>query len=107
VGRGASLLLSVPPDRRGRVHESDERSLRGSKALLDARFGRDRARGATATASHVRGGDDHFSPARVLDGDRDTYWSTDDDATPPQLVLDLARPVTIRDSVDAVRMRLF
>jgi alpha-L-fucosidase len=94
VGRGASLLLNVPPDRRGRIHEKDERSLRGFKALLDATFEEDLARGATATASDVRGGDDRFSPTHVLDGDRDTYWSTDDGLTTPELVLDLRRPVT-------------
>jgi alpha-L-fucosidase len=45
VGRGASLLLNVPPDRRGRVHESDEQSLRGFRKLLDATFGTDLAGG--------------------------------------------------------------
>ena len=40
VGRGASFLLNLPPDRRGRIHENDERSLRGFKRLLDATFGR-------------------------------------------------------------------
>jgi len=94
VGRGASLLLNVPPDRRGRVHESDERSLRGFKALLDATFAEDLAQGAAAEASNVRGGDERFGPARVLDGDRDTYWSADDGVTTPELVLDLGRPVT-------------
>jgi alpha-L-fucosidase len=94
VGRGASLLLNVPPDRRGRIHEDDERSLRGFKALLDATFDEDLARGAAATASNVRGEDDRFSPAHVLDGDRNTYWSTDDDVTTPELVLDVGRPVT-------------
>jgi alpha-L-fucosidase len=94
VGRGASLLLNVPPDRRGRIHESDEAALVGFKALLDATFDEDLAQGATATASNVRGGDDLYSAAHVLDGDRDTYWSTDDGVTTPELALDLGRPVT-------------
>ena len=38
VGRGASLLLNLPPDRRGRIHENDVRSLREFRRLLDATF---------------------------------------------------------------------
>ena len=94
MGRGASLLLNLPPDRRGRIHENDARSLRGFRALLDATFTEDLAQGATARASSVRGGDERYAPLRVLDGDRDTYWSTDDGVTTPELVLDLGRPVT-------------
>ena len=78
VGRGASFLLNLPPDRRGRIHETDEASLRGFRQLLDATFAHDLARGATASASNVRGGDARFAAANVLDGKRDTYWATDD-----------------------------
>jgi alpha-L-fucosidase len=94
VGRGASLLLNLPPDRRGLVHESDERSLRGFRRLLDATFGIDLARGARAGASNVRGADPRFAAANVLDGRRDTYWATDDAVTTAELVLDLGRAVT-------------
>jgi alpha-L-fucosidase len=101
VGRGASFLLNIPPDRRGRIHEGDERSLRGFRSLLDATFGTDLAQGARASASSVRGGDARFAPANVLDGNRDTYWSTNDAVTTPELVLDLGRPVTF----DVVSLR--
>jgi alpha-L-fucosidase len=94
VGRGASFLLNLPPDRRGRIHENDERSLRGFRALLDATFAENLAEGATPSASNVRGDAKRFSPAQVLDGDRDTYWSTDDGVTTPDLVLELAGTVT-------------
>jgi alpha-L-fucosidase len=94
VGRGASFLLNLPPDRRGRIHESDERSLRGFRRLVDATFSVDLARGARARASSVRGGDARFAAANVLDGKRDTYWATDDAVTTPELVLDLDRAVT-------------
>ncbi len=95
MGRGASFLLNLPPDRRGRVHETDERSLRGFRELLDATFGTDLARGARASASNVRGADSRFAAANVLDGRRDTYWATDDEGvTTPELVLDLGRAVT-------------
>jgi alpha-L-fucosidase len=101
VGRGASFLLNLPPDRRGRIHENDERSLRGFRQRLDATFGTDLAQGARASASSVRGGDSRFAAAHVLDGKRDTYWATDDTVTTPELVLDLDRTVTF----DVVSLR--
>ena len=55
VGRGASFLLNLPPDRRGRIHENDERSLRGFRQLLDATFTTDLARGARATRQQRAG----------------------------------------------------
>jgi len=39
VGRGANLLLNVPPDRRGIINENDSMALIGFKALKDESFG--------------------------------------------------------------------
>jgi alpha-L-fucosidase len=38
VGRGANLLLNVPPDRRGLINENDSASLTGFKQLRDQSF---------------------------------------------------------------------
>lgn len=43
VGRGANLLLNVPPDRRGLIHENDVAALKGLKQRLDVLYGRDLA----------------------------------------------------------------
>ncbi len=40
VGRGANLILNVPPDRRGQVHANDVKSLQGFGKLLAETFGR-------------------------------------------------------------------
>lgn len=103
IGRGASWLLNVPPDRRGRIHEHDIRSLRALRRTLDATFDRDLAAGARASASAVRanGADPRFAAANVLDGRRDTYWATDDPVTTPQLTLDFGRSITF----NVVRLR--
>jgi len=94
VGRGASLLLNIPPDRRGQIHDSDVKSLREFRRLLDATFAKDLAQGAKATADNVRGKDARFAAGNVLDGKRDTYWATDDGVTAPELILALGKPVT-------------
>ena len=95
VGRGANLILNIPPDRRGRIHENDVKSLREWRRLLDATFAKDLAQGAMATASNTRGNDERFAAANVIDGKPETYWSTDDGVTTPELVLDLGKPVTL------------
>jgi len=41
VGRGANLLLNLPVDRRGLVHENDAARLLELRALLDATYGED------------------------------------------------------------------
>jgi alpha-L-fucosidase len=101
VGRGAALLLNLPPDRSGQINTNDVASLRGFRRILDDTFAHDLARAAKITASNVRGDDKHFSPENVLDGKGDTYWSTDDSITNAQVVLDLGKPATF----NVVRLR--
>jgi alpha-L-fucosidase len=79
VGRGASLLLNVPPDRRGRIHETDAASLLAFGALLRDTFATNLAADAQRSASNTRSNAQRFSPENTTDGDRDTYWTTDDD----------------------------
>jgi alpha-L-fucosidase len=92
VGRGASLLLNLPPDRRGLFHENDIRSLQGFRSRLDAIFGRDLARGASVSASSERGGSARFAARNLVDGDPDTYWAADDGAA-AEAVLAFPNPV--------------
>ncbi|MDD4869299.1 MAG: alpha-L-fucosidase [Kiritimatiellae bacterium] len=95
VGRGANLILNVPPDRRGLVHEIDAKALREWKRIIDATFAIDLAKGAIATASNTRGKDKQFSPGNLTDNRKDTYWATDDNITTPELILDLGKKVTL------------
>jgi len=94
VGRGACLNLNIPPDRRGRIHENDVRSLSEFRRILDATFARNLAKDAKLSASNVRGGLRQFGPANLLDSNRATYWTTDDQVTTPELVLEFAHPIT-------------
>jgi len=49
VGRGATLLLNVPPDRRGLIHENDSVSLMGFKKLRTHNFRNNLSVNAIAT----------------------------------------------------------
>ena len=87
VGRGTNLNLNVPPDRRGRIADQDVKILKSWGDAMRATFATDLARGAVARASHLRG--PGFEAARVLDGNRETYWSTPDGVKTASLTLDL------------------
>ncbi len=46
TGRSANLLLNVPPDRRGQIHDTDVAALKGFAALRAAIYDHDLAKGA-------------------------------------------------------------
>jgi alpha-L-fucosidase len=96
VGRGANLLLNLPPDRRGRIHENDVEALNGWKKLLDDAFANNLAAGAKATADSWRGKSGAYAPDRAIDGDPETFWATDDGITSGALEIDLGSPRTLR-----------
>jgi alpha-L-fucosidase len=89
VGRGCSLLLNLPPDRRGLIHENDVASLNGLRHYLDCTFKMDLAAGAEVTASNTRGGDNRYSATNVISGDSKSYWATDDKVTTGSIEIEL------------------
>ncbi len=98
VGRGCGLLLNVPPDRRGLIHDNDAAVLRGLRARLDATFAKDLARGATASATTTRVSTvspTRFSASRVLDGDASTYWATDDAVHDGAVTISFSAPTKV------------
>jgi alpha-L-fucosidase len=101
VGRGASFLLNVPPDRRGLIHEQDAAALRSFGTLLRTNFERNLASGASIHASSTRGQNSAYSAQHLVDGRRDTYWATDDSITTPEVVFDLSA----EQSFNLVRLR--
>src|SRR5437868_5657780 len=96
VGRGSTLLLNVPPDRRGQFHENDMRSLNGFKELLKKELGTNLAKFAKVTASSFRGGASEFSPQHITDGNKQTYWTTNDDVKTGSFEIDLGRTKRIK-----------
>lgn len=95
VGRGANLILNIPPDRRGLIHENDVASLLGWKKLLDERFRTNLALNKPASASAFRGNDAIYSPAKATDVQMDTYWATNDGELTGHLEIDLGEPKLI------------
>jgi alpha-L-fucosidase len=96
VGRGSVLLLNVPPDKRGLLHENDVQSLKGFRAMLDKEFNTNLAAGAKADASNFRAKSKTYSPANLTDGNKDTYWATDDNVTAANVVVNLGGKKSVK-----------
>jgi alpha-L-fucosidase len=93
VGRGSTLLLNIPPDQRGLFNEYDVKALKGFRALLNAAFSVNLASKSAVTASSYRGGSKTFAPVNITDGNKETYWATDDGVTTGSFEINLGKPV--------------
>lgn len=78
VGRGSTLLLNIPPDRRGLIHENDVQALTQWRTLLNERFKTNLAADAKVNASAVRGDSKQFAGENVKDNNPETYWALND-----------------------------
>ena len=96
VGRGSTLLLNMPPDRQGLIHENDVQALKGFRALLDTEFKTNLALHAKVEASSYRGSGLKYSPVNITDGNKETYWTTNDNAISSHLEIDLGKPKSIK-----------
>ena len=96
VGRGSTLLLNVPPDRRGLFHENDVKALKGFRQLLNKEFAVNLAKGKKVKASGSRGNVKEYSPSNITDGNKNTYWATDDNETTGNFEIDFGKPVTVK-----------
>ncbi len=71
VGGNSQLLLNIPPDRRGRIHENDVARLRELGQVLRATFAKNLAMDSRTTSSSA---DVEHPAANTLDGDKATCW---------------------------------
>ncbi len=79
VGRGCSLLLNLPPDKSGKLHPNDVKSLLGFKNLRDDFFASDITSSVKISASQTRDNNKQFAVSNLIDGNSDTYWAANDD----------------------------
>jgi alpha-L-fucosidase len=94
VGYNSVLLLNLPPDRRGLIHENDVQRLHEFRKVLDAIFAENLARHAKARASSTKGNDPAFGADKITDGDQETYWTTDEWTAAANVEFDLGQDRT-------------
>ncbi len=92
VGRGSNLLLNLPPDRRGLLHEKDVEHLKGFHRLVEERLSRNLLeKGRVKTSAAY---DRTQKAARLTDGDPHTFWAAKEIRANVEITL--PQPVEIR-----------
>jgi alpha-L-fucosidase len=86
VGRNSLLLLNIPPDRRGLLHENDVRSLKLFRKAVDDIFATNYLSGAKISS------DSHLGKQKAehcIDNDNKTWWAAASDKSTATLDLQL------------------
>ncbi|MGM9691663.1 MAG: alpha-L-fucosidase [Alloprevotella sp.] len=98
VGRNATLILNIPPNKAGVLPDASVNALKGMGDLIKARLGNDLAKNATIEVSETRtaGAARNYEAANLTDGNTDTYWATNDGTTSATITLTWDTPQTIR-----------
>jgi alpha-L-fucosidase len=93
AGRGANLLLNVPPNRDGLLQAEDIAALRAFGDYRRATFSRDLAAQCKVTASNVRGNARAYAATNLVDNRADSFWATDDAVLTAEAVFDFDVPI--------------
>ncbi len=80
VGRNATLILNIPPNKAGILPPASVNALKGMGSLVRTRLTNDLALSATITTNVTRtaGAARNYEATNMTDGSKDTYWATDD-----------------------------
>ena len=90
AGRNTAILLNLPPDRRGRIHERDAESVIRWNELLTQMFSDDLAPLSTIRATGCLHPD--CGPENLLLADEDRFYAAD--SLTPAITLNFGAPVT-------------
>ncbi|MDR3690738.1 MAG: alpha-L-fucosidase [Fimbriimonas sp.] len=101
VGRGASFLLNVPPNREGRISDPDVETLKEFGHRIRATFEHNLVSGASLSASNTRGNDSRFRVENLISNDSKNYWATDDSVMTPTIEIQFRQVKTF----DVIRLR--
>ena len=90
AGRNTAILLNLPPDRRGLIHEHDAESVQAWKKMLEAMFARDLAPLGTIAADAPSHPD--CGPENLLLEDEDRFYASEN--LTPTVTLTFPEPLT-------------
>lgn len=86
-GRNTNLLLNLPPDRRGLVHENDAKSLIGFNRILTDTLGNNLASDAAVTTDSVR--NVSCKAENLLTDDINEFYASADGDNTPEIIISL------------------
>ena len=98
VGRNSTLILNIPPNKAGVLPDASVNSLVGMGNLIKARLGNDLALTAKVTVDDTRaaGANRNYEAANMIDGDKDTYWASNDGVVENTITLAWDEVQTVR-----------
>lgn len=88
VGRNGVLLLNIPPDKRGLIHEADVKHLREWKRVIDETFTINLAKGSKVESANGK------NAKAILDDQYSTHWTTKGTDTTAVITFRLKGPQT-------------
>lgn len=92
IGHNATLLLNFPIMPNGLIHPGDEKAALDMAKAVKETFAVNLAEKAKVEASNIRGNAGKFDATKAIDGNKDSYWATDDSVTTASLTIDLGKP---------------
>lgn len=95
VGRNATFILNFPPNRYGLLPPADSVQLVMLGEKLRTRFGKDLARKAHIAVDQTRRGG-YYEAKNMTDGNKETYWATEDNQLTATVTLTWRKPQTVR-----------
>ncbi|MBI9064384.1 MAG: alpha-L-fucosidase [Marinilabiliaceae bacterium] len=98
VGLNAVALINVAPNQNGLIDTVSITRLREFKAWVDGLYINDLTQGedVKVTTDSWRGEADMFRPEKMVDGNYDTYFTTNDGITTASIEIDLGQPMDIK-----------
>lgn len=94
IGRNGTLLLNFPIMPNGLIHEKDEKAIQELTKTIKETFAQNLAKNAVASSEQVRGKNARYGANKVIDGDANSYWATDDNSITGSITLDFRKPTT-------------
>ncbi len=94
IGRNGTLLLNFPIMPNGLINEIDENAALKLAQAVKEEFAINLANNKKAEASNVRGNAKKFGADKAIDGNKDSYWATDDSVKTASLTIDFDEPTT-------------
>ncbi len=92
VARNTGLLLNLPPDQRGLLHENDIQSLLSFHKILTQYTAVNLAASAKVRASSIR--NDHCTADMLLDANEESFYAPKDGRLTPTVEFSFEKPVT-------------
>jgi alpha-L-fucosidase len=94
IGRNATLLMNSPIMPNGLINGKDEKAALDFAHAVKAAFAINLAKNAPAKATNIRGKNAIYNASKVTDGNKNSYWSTDDSIKSASITIDFGKAVS-------------